>query len=428
MQNAPLQPEGGRSTGRFYRWELLALLCGAFFLHQGDRAIFGVLLTAIQDDLGIGDAEMGMVGSALFVTLAIMMPLAGYLGDVLSRKWIITASVTFWSAATAITGMAQGLYGLIAFRSVATAGGESFYAPAAYPLLATYHRKTRALAMSVHQGALYLGVMTSGFLGGEIAERWGWRTAFYIFGGAGILLGALLVWRLKDAPRDQAVHRADSEKLGFASALGILFRTPTALLLTVGFSAIVLVNNAYVFWSPAFVEDKFHLPAKLAGGYAMLYHHLAAMLGVLVGGRISDAMVVGRRQFRLELQAASMLLGVPAILWMGLAGSLTATWIAMAAFGLCRGLYESNTHPSLFDVIPPRYRASAVGLMVMIGFFVGAGSPWLLGKCRAFFSDGMGLAYGFAALSAAYLVGGLAVLIALKTTFFRDYYEEPHTT
>ena len=101
-----------------------------------------------------------------------------------SRKWIITASLIFWSGATAVTGMAQGVLGLIAFRSVATAGGESFYAPAAYPLLAAFHQKTRALAMSVHQAALYLGVMTSGFLGGAIAERWGWRSAFYVFGSA----------------------------------------------------------------------------------------------------------------------------------------------------------------------------------------------------------------------------------------------------
>ena len=134
-----------------YRWELLTLLCGAFFLHQGDRAIFGVVLSSIQADLRLTDSQLGMVGSALFLTLAFMMPLAGYLGDVCSRKWIITVGVIFWSGATAITGMAEGMIGLIVFRGVATAGGESFYAPAAYPLLATFHQRTRALAMSVHQ-------------------------------------------------------------------------------------------------------------------------------------------------------------------------------------------------------------------------------------------------------------------------------------
>jgi hypothetical protein len=135
-------------------------------------------------------------------------------------------------------------------------------------------------------------------------------------------------------------------------------------------------------------------------------------------------MVGRRRRFRLELQATALFLGVPAILWMGLAGDLTATWIAMAALGIFRGLYESNTHASLFDVIPPRYRASAVGVMVMIAFLIGSVSPWLLGQCRELFPGGRGLSYGFAALASVYLIGATAVLLAARFTFHRDYFQE----
>ena len=324
-----------------------------------------------------------------------------------------------------ITGLARGVLGLIFFRGVATAGGESFYAPAAYPLLAAFHQKTRALAMSIHQAALYVGVIAGGIVGGRIAERWGWRSTFYVFGGAGIALGLILAIRLKDAPRTPlAEERGIPDGVRPREALAVLFRTPTALLLTVGFTAIVLVNNAYVVWAPAFIEEKFGLSVADAGSSSMLYHHLAALGGVLAGGRLSDAMVGRRRQFRLELQATAMFLGVPAILWMGLATDLTVTWIAMAAAGVFRGLYESNTHASLFDVIPPRYRASAVGVMVMIAFLVGSISPSLLGMCRKVFPAGRGLSYGFAALSGAYLIGAIAVLLAAKYTFHRDYCEE----
>jgi len=145
------------------------------------------------------------------------------------------------------------------------------------------------------------------------------------------------------------------------------------------------------------------------------------MVGILTGGWLSDAMVASRRHFRLELQAASMLLGVPAILYMGLADSLATTCVAMTAMGICRGLYESNTQASMFDVIAPAYRASAVAMMIMVAFLIGSMSPWLLGCCSVFFADGRGLSYGFAACSLAYLVGGLAVAIALKFTFRKDF-------
>ena len=415
---------------RHYRWELLGLLFFTFFLHQGDRAIFGVVLSAIRADLHLTDAQLGLVGSVLFLILALLVPVAGYLGDIWSRKWIITISLIFWSAATMVTGLARGLISLVLFRSVATAGGESFYAPSAYALLAVFHRKTRAFAMAVHQSALYLGVVTSGFLGGFIAERWGWRSAFYVFGFGGILMGILLALRLKDAPHDPqaTTSQAGNVRVGFKEALGVVFRTPTALLMIAGFTAIVFVNNAYIVWAPSFVREKFNLSLTVAGGYSMLYHHLAAMIGVLISGRVSDAMVVGRRQFRLELQTAAMLLGAPVIVWMGCAGTLTATWLAMSALGFCRGLYEANTHAALFDVIAPRYRSSAVGLLITFAFLVGSLSPLLLGYCGRAWGSAHGLSYGFSALSVAYVVGGLAMLAALKYTFHHDFYVEHANT
>ena len=166
----------------------------------------------------MSDSQLGLVGTVLFATLAVFMPLTGYLGDTLSRKWIITASVTFWSLATMLTGMARGLIGLITFRSVATAGGESFYAPAAYSLLAQFHKKTRSMAMSIHQAALYVGVMSSGYLGGYIAEQWGWRATFYVFGICGVLLGGVLAVRLKNTPLPAAHSEGEAvEKSPFPS-------------------------------------------------------------------------------------------------------------------------------------------------------------------------------------------------------------------
>jgi MFS family permease len=409
---------------RHYKWELLGLLFLAYFFHQGDRAIFGIVLSKIRGELQLTDQQLGMVGTVLFFTLALMMPIAGYLGDIWSRKWIITCSLVFWSSATMFTGAVHGLVGLVAFRSVATAGGESFYAPAACSLLAALHKRTRALALSVHQASLYLGVMVSGVLGGYIADRWGWRSAFYVFGGCGIVLGLVFVWRLKDAPRDGHAAGLPAVKIGPIEALGVLFRTPTALLATAGFTAIVFVNNAYLVWAPNFVEEKFRLSLAEAGWNSMFYHHLAAMIGVLVGGRVSDLMVLRRPQFRLQLQTTSMLLAAPMIAAVGLGGTLVVTCAAMAGMGLFRGLCESNTQATLFDVIPPRYRSSALSMMIMIGFLVGSTSSLLLGYSRSVFGQAHGLSYGFAAFSLAYLVGGLAFLAALLFTFHRDRYVE----
>lgn len=423
-ENEEIRPGPGMVARPNYKWELLALLCCAFFFHQGDRAIFGVVLGAIKTDLHLTDSELGLAGSVLFFMLAVMNPVAGYLGDIWNRKKIIVCSLLFWSAATMCTGLAGGLAALIAFRSVATAGGEAFYAPAAYPLLAAHHKRTRALALSIHQAALYIGVMVSGFIGGFIAEKWGWRSAFFVFGGGGILLGFVLMRRLMDAPPMADAPGAPARE-PVLRALGVLFRSPTALLLTAGFTAIVFVNNAYVVWAPIFLQEKFQLSLTKAGGYAMLFHHLAALGGIVFGGWLSDRIAVTRPVFRLRMMSSAMLLGVPVIFLMGRAGALVGACAAMAGFGLFRGFYEANTHAALFEVIAPRHRASAVGVMTMLAFLVGSLSPWLMGRFREMAAAGQGLSLGFSALSGAYLIGGIAVLAAVIFTFERDRYREP---
>jgi len=406
---------------KHYKWELLALLCGAFFLHQADRAIFGVVLPAIQDDLGLTNSQAGLLGTTLFVAMALMMPLAGYVGDVFNRKWVITCSLVFWSAATFFTGMTNGVIGLLLLRSIATALGESFYAPAAYPLLAAFHKATRTIAMSIHQTSLYVALMISGVLAGYIADHWGWRAAFFLYGASGILLCGLFVFRLRNAP-PVSIAEGDTaaRRVSPLTALGVLLRTPTALLITVSYTAVVLVYNGTVVWGPTFLRVKYDLSMAEAGGLAMFCQYLTSMAGVLLGGMASDRMVVSRPQFRLQLQSVFMFLCAPAILLMGLADNLVLCCCGIAALGLFQGTYQSNTPASLFDVIEPRYRSSALGVEILLAYLIGSISPWMLGRFRDVFGDVRGLAYGFASLSVVYVLGGLAVLVALLFTFRLD--------
>ena len=186
-----------------YKWELVFWLFVAFFFNQADRQIFNVLLLDIQHDLGLDPSQMGLVGTALILVNGLLLPLAGLAGDRLSKKWVITCALLFWSIATMLTGLSAGLPALILLRSIATGGGEAFYTPSANKLISENHPETtRATALSVHQAALYLGFIISGVIATAIAGLWGWRKAFYVFGGAGVVLALILACRLRpDAPK-----------------------------------------------------------------------------------------------------------------------------------------------------------------------------------------------------------------------------------
>ena len=81
--------------GKSYKWFLIAMLSFAFFFHQADRALFGLLTIPIQDELHLSDVQIGWINTVLSWTLAAMTTVAGFCGDRFSRKWLITGSLIF---------------------------------------------------------------------------------------------------------------------------------------------------------------------------------------------------------------------------------------------------------------------------------------------------------------------------------------------
>ena len=401
---------------------MLALLSCAFFFHQADRVLFGLLTIPIQEELHLTDLQIGWINTSLFCTLAVTTPLAGFLGDRFSRKWIITASLLFWSLMTACTGFVGGMCGLIFFRSIATGGGESFYAPSAFALIASHHKDTRSIALSIHQSALYIGLMFSGALVAWTLHLFGgWRPVFFTFGGLGFILGVVFIWALKDGEGVKSEEkRVKSESgRGIRDSLKAYFGNPSALLATAGLMAVVFVNNAYLSWAPKFVARKFDLTVGVAGNGTMLYHHIAAFAAIMLGAFATDAFVKKSPRFRLGLQASALILGAPMLMLVGFSSTVAGVWFAVAADGVFRGLCEVNTHASLFDVVPPEHRSTAEGLATMIVFLVGSLSPLMIGALSDRYGI-RGFEIGFVVLGVSYVVGAAMLLLSFFFTFKKD--------
>ncbi len=426
-----------------YKWLLLGLLSLAFFFNQADRVLFGLLTIPIQEEFGLTDLQIGFVNTALFVTIAITVPLAGFLGDRFSRKWVITVSLLFWSLMTAFTGLVGGIGGLIFFRSIATGGGESFYCPSAYALLAAHHKETRSLAMAVHQAALYIGLMFSGaivawvlaklraaaWIASLFGEKGCWRPVFIVFGAAGMMLGIAFVWLLKEGAgatdgRAAPCRVRERARRPFSQSLRAFFCCPTLILNAVGFVAIVFANNAYLSWAPKFVARKFNLSVGAAGSGTMFYHHLCAFVAILAAGYFTDSMVRrGHPRFRLFLQSTAMMLGAPMLVWVGFAPSVVAVFSATMLYGVFRGFYEANTQASAFDVVRPENRATVVALADLMAMLIGSLSPLMIGAL----SDRMGMRgfeIGFSILGVSYFIGAVAMFAAAFFTFEKDRVSE----
>ena len=387
-----------------YRWWVVLMLWFVCVFNYADRqAIFSVF-PLLKTEMGLSDIELGLVGSSFMWVYALALPLAGLVADRVSRKTLILSGLIFWSVITVATAIASNYWQLLLFRAL-EGFGEAFYFPASMALISDYHGpRTRSRAMAFHQSGVYVGTIAGGTLAGFMAEQYGWRSGFYVFGILGAILGVVLCWLLKEPKRGQADGLAVVKEASWTSS-AVIFRNPTVLILMAVFAGANFVASIVLTWMPTFLHDKFDMHLALAGFSATAYLQIGSVLGVLAGGFLGDRLAVRLRGGRMLTQAVGLFLGVPFIFLTGWTLSVPILILSMFGFGLFKGLYDANLWASLYDVVQPERRASALGYMNAIGWLGGAAAPVSIAVAAQYY----GMSAALSANSLIYL--GLGFLV-----------------
>jgi Sugar phosphate permease len=315
------------------------------------------------------------------------------------------------------TAVASSFVMLIVLRSLATGGGEALFGPSNYSILAQYHTDTRARAMSIHQTAYYIGVILAGWLAGVIADKFGWQYSFFVFGGIGIIWGVVMIFRLQEKPKERVVSTVVEKKPGFLDGFKAVFTTPTALAMTLGFSGLIFVITGFMTWVPAYLQEEYGQTIAQAGFNSMFWTYVAAFVGVLLAGTLSDKLALRNNKYRMYLQAFGLISGAVFLFFMGGNSPLVILYICFAGWGFFRAFFDANTYAVLYDVTPERLHASCASAMGMTGFAVGAFAPLILGAIK----QSMGsLSSTFPILALVWIVCGLMMFVVANSCYKKD--------
>ncbi len=399
------------------------------FFNYADRQMISSVFPKLKEEFGFNPVQLGLIGSAFAWVYAAAAPVAGFIADRVARRHLILGGCVFWSGVTMLTGRCAALWHFVTVRALEGLG-ETFYFPATMSLVGDYHdNRTRSRAFSFHQSSVYAGTIAGSWAGAWFAEVHGWRSGFYLFGGLGMVL-ALVLYRFLREPARGATEPTVGvaavpalPPLGVAAAAREIFRRPSALLLMAGFLGANFVATIFLTWTPTFLVEKFGFKLTAAGLSGSVFIHLASAVSVPLGGLLADRLARRFPGGRMLVQATGLLVGAAFVGIVGLTTSTTTLLAAMACFGLCKGLYDSNIFAALFDVIEPRARATATGIMNAVGWGGGALGPLAVGVATKYGRhakeiDNMSEAIAFGAI--VYVIAGALLLVAALGFARRD--------
>jgi MFS family permease len=286
-------------------------------------------------------------------------------------------------------------------------------------MIADFHSsKTRSLAIGIHMSGLYTGQALGGF-GATIAANYSWQTVFHWFGIVGIIYAVILIFLLHDKEGHAGTKTAklnvdpQSDKIkkeSVFSSFGVILGTLSFWIMLFYFMAPSFPGWATKNWLPTLFSENLGIEMAKAGPLATISIAIASFIGILIGGPLSDKWVQKNISGRVYTSVIGLSLTIPSLILLGLGNSYFALIGGAMLFGIGYGMFDTNNMPILCQIIPQKFRATAYGIMNMMGVFAGYAVTLMLGSS----TDAGNLGADYSKLSIVVLVAVVLMLALVK--------------
>jgi MFS family permease len=401
-----------------YPFYVLGVLFCVNVLNLADRQVVYILFPLIKADLQFTDTQLGALGALPFALFYSFMGIPlGWLADRWHRVRLITVGLTAWSGLTTLSGMARGFWSLFAVR-VGVGIGEASCAPAGQTILSDYFLPAkRSTILAIFNCGIPIGHGLGLYLGGYIAQHWGWRWAFYLLGIPGLLL-ALVVANLKEPVRGQMEEARPEPVVDSHNAvkqlLTVIRTRPTLWWHFAGMAMIGFAANGAAIWLPTFLVRVRGMSVETAGAISGLSAVVAGLLGTFLGGVLADRWMVRRQDARMLILVVRSLLVIPFLFGMFFITSPVLLIVVIIVGSSVSAVWFGPAAAVVHDLVEPRLRSLAVAVYVLVINLAAGVSPILIGKLTDLSGDPLSLQYALLISPAADLLAAVLLYLGAR--------------
>lgn len=198
---------------------LALLVAGAFFMENLDATVIAPAAPHIGAELGVPPVSINLAITAYILTLAVLVPVSGWLADRLGGRRVFAGAIVVFTVASAGCALAPNLPVLVGMRVLQGAGGALMVPVGRLVVLRATAKSDLVRAIAYLTWPALLAPVLAPALGGFLADHASWRWIFLINLPIGLLA---LVLALRIVPDTRAPERAPLDRAGLAlTVLGV---------------------------------------------------------------------------------------------------------------------------------------------------------------------------------------------------------------
>jgi len=365
------------------RWLIIWMCFLGNAISYIDRANLAIAAPAIRAELGIDAAAMGLVLSAFFWTYAVMQLPAGWFIDKVGVRISLAFAVTWWSLFTMATGAARGVGQFIGARLMLGVGEAASLPSFTKTAFNWFPRSERGLACSIFNSGSTAGSALSLPLVTALIAAVGWRGAFVVTGGLGVVW-ALFWWFLyRDPEKYRTIAPKEVDALLAERAMPVvttakiswldLFRYRSIWGLMIGLFCLNFAIYFFITWFPSYLLQARGFSLTSLGTWGAL-PAVMAIVGNWMGGYASD-WLIAKGWSHTAARKTCLVAGMATASCIGLSAFVESTWACLALFTLAYASLSftgANVWTVASEIAPtPGHVASIGGIQNFAGNLAG---------------------------------------------------------
>jgi predicted MFS family arabinose efflux permease len=408
------QPPGDAEYSTGYKRFVLVMLTIVYAFNFIDRQILVILQEPIKQDMGLSDAQLGLLSGFTFAVIYVTagIPIA-YWADRGNRRNIVALALAVWSGMTALSGFVQNYTQLLLAR-LGVGLGEAGGSPPAHSMISDYFPpQQRGTALSFYSTGIYIGILLGFAFGGVIADAFGWRMAFLVVGIPGVLFAVVLRFTVQEPRRGRWDESADAlHRPSLKETLALLRQRPSFWYIALGCALTSYVSYGNGNFFPSFLIRTHGMGLAEVGLVLALVSGVTGAIGTFLGGYLADRLGARDKRWYLWVPLFGGLLGFLPYFYV-LLGESTAGILATLVFvNIVTTVYLGPSIAISHALVPPAMRALTSAILFFVLNMIGLGlGPLLTGLL----SDLLQPAYGDESLRYAMvitaLIGSLGMLL-----------------
>ena len=377
-EGPPVAIDSPRAPSR-YRYFVAGMLCVIYTLNFLDRQVLAILAQPVKLDLHLTDTQLGMLTGlffALFYTTG-GIPIAG-LADRYNRVRIVATAAAVWSFFSALCGLATGFVSL-ALARIGVGAGEAGGAAPSYSIISDYFPPhERGMGLAIYSLGVPLGTMAGAAGGGWLASHYGWRTAFLVLGGVGLVLAPLLAMVVREPLRGQfdrvsASTGSPEPSASLPEAIRFFVSSPTLVLTSLAAGATALTIYGTLAWMPSFlIREKGMALGQIATHYSVVAG-LAIGIGTALGGLAADKLGSKRPALYALVPGFACLAVVPFLFLATEAPDWPTALLFLFGPYTLTNIYLAPALTIIQNNVPARHRSTAGALFLFALNLIGLG-------------------------------------------------------